>query len=240
MLDLTGKAAVVTGATRGIGRAIAESLAAHGANVTLSARKEDAVREAAEEIAKRAKGGRVLGVRCDVRSYDDCSALIAKTVEEFGRLDILINNAGIGGMVPVEEMSPETWRSVIETNLNGMFYCTREAIPHLRATRAGFVINIGSLAGKNAFPKGGAYNASKFGVIGFSEALMQEVRHDDIRVSYIMPGSVATEFFGMHPGTGDDWKIHPEDIAEIVIDLLRQPARTLVSRVEVRPSKPKK
>lgn len=239
MLDLTGKAAVVTGATRGIGRAIAESLAAHGASVALAARNEEAVQAVAAEIAASAKG-RVIGVKCDVRSYDDCKNLIARSVAEFGRLDTLINNAGIGGMVTVEEMSPDIWRAVIETNLNGMFYCSHEAIPHLRASRDGFIINIGSLAGKNAFPKGGAYNASKFGVIGFSEALMQEVRHDDIRVSYVMPGSVATEFFGMHQGTGEDWKIGPEDIAEIVIDLLSKPMRTLISRVEVRPTKPKK
>lgn len=240
MLDLTDKVAVVTGATRGIGRAIAEALAAHGANVTLAARKEDAVQSAARELSAVANGGRVLGVRCDVRNYEDCRELIAKTVAEFGRLDILINNAGIGGMVAVEEMSPDLWRAVIETNLSGMFYCSHEAIPHLRASRGGFIINIGSLAGKNAFPRGGAYNASKFGVIGFSEALMQEVRHDDIRVSYIMPGSVSTEFFGMHPGSGEEWKIQPEDIGAIVIDLLSQPARTLISRVEVRPSKPKR
>lgn len=240
MLDLTDKVAVVTGATRGIGRAIAESLAAHGANVMIAARNADAIQSAAGELAQVAKGGRVVGVRCDVRNYEDCRELIAKAAAEFGRLDILVNNAGIGGMRTVEEMSPDHWRAVIETNLNGLFYCSHEAIPHLRASGSGFIINIGSLAGKNAFPKGGAYNASKFGLIGFSEALMQEVRHDDIRVSYIMPGSVATEFSGMHVGAGEEWKIQPEDIGEIVIDLLSQPARTLVSRVEVRPARPKR
>jgi NADP-dependent 3-hydroxy acid dehydrogenase YdfG len=136
-------------------------------------------------------------------------------------------------------MAPEHWRAVIETNLNSLFYCSHEVIPHLKRAGGGWIINIGSLAGKNAFPGGAAYNASKFGLIGFSEALMQEVRNDDIRVSYIMPGSVSTEFDGGSKGSAD-WKIQPEDIAEIVLDLLNFPGRTLPSRVEVRPTRPPK
>jgi 3-oxoacyl-[acyl-carrier protein] reductase len=172
-----------------------------------------------------------------VRSASDCRRLVDQTIARFGRLDVLVNNAGIGAFVPVAEMQPEAWDDVIGTNLDGVFYCCHAAIPALREAGESWVINIGSLAGKNAFPGGAAYNASKFGLIGFSEALMQEVRHDGIRVSYIMPGSVATEF--THPRAGtDEWKIQPQDVAQIVLDLLDTPARTLPSRVEVRPSRP--
>jgi 3-oxoacyl-[acyl-carrier protein] reductase len=238
MLDLTGRTAIVTGATRGIGRAIAESLIAHGAHVAIAARTPAAVEQAAAELARAGKTGsaRVIGVRADVGRYEDCRDLVAQVMQTFGRIDILINNAGIGGLRPVAELTPEYWRAVIDTNLSSLFYCSHEAIPHLRV-RGGWIINIGSLAGKNAFPGGAAYNASKFGLIGFSEALMQEVRYDGIRVSYLMPGSVATEFDGQTPGRAD-WMIQPEDIAQIIIDLLSMPERTLPSRVEVRPSKP--
>jgi 3-oxoacyl-[acyl-carrier protein] reductase len=154
-------------------------------------------------------------------------------VEAFGGLDILVNNAGVGVFAPVAELTVDEWDRVVETNLSGLFYCTHAAIPHLKQQGGGWIINIGSLAGKNAFPGGAAYNASKFGLIGFSEALMQEVRHDGIRVSYIMPGSVAT------PGFSEaDWKIQPEDLGQIVLDLLATPDRTLPSRIEVRPSRP--
>jgi 3-oxoacyl-[acyl-carrier protein] reductase len=238
MLDLTGRTAIVTGATRGIGRAIAESLVAHGAHVAIAARTPAAVEQVAAELARAGKTGsaRVIGVRADVGRYEDCRDLVARVMPTFGRIDILINNAGIGGLRPVAELTPEHWRAVIDTNLSSLFYCSHEAIPHLRV-QGGWIINIGSLAGKNAFPGGAAYNASKFGLIGFSEALMQEVRYDGIRVSYLMPGSVATEFDGQRPGRAD-WMIQPEDIAQIIIDLLSMPERTLPSRVEVRPSKP--
>jgi NAD(P)-dependent dehydrogenase (short-subunit alcohol dehydrogenase family) len=232
MLDLNGKVAIVTGATRGIGRAIAEALVNAGASVTVSARTAKDIDALAAKMGKSA-----LGISADVGRYEDCNNLIARTVERFGRLDILINNAGIGGFKPVAEMEPAQWRTVIDTNLNSLFYCSHEAIPHLRKAGDGWIINIGSLAGKNAFPGGSAYNASKFGLIGFSEALMQELRYDDIRVSYIMPGSVNTEFEGSRT-RGGDWMIQPEDIAQIVTDLLRFPERTLPSRIEVRPSRP--
>jgi 3-oxoacyl-[acyl-carrier protein] reductase len=237
MIDLTGKSAVVTGATRGIGRSIADALAAAGCNVVVAARNEQACREAAERIS--AKGaGKALGVAADVQRNQDCMAVIEAAVNSFGGLDILINNAGVGGFSPVETMDVSHWDRVIGTNLNSLFYCTHAALPHLKRN-GGWVINIGSLAGKNAFPGGAAYNASKFGLIGFSEALMQEVRHDDVRVSYIMPGSVATDFEGSSHHNAESM-IQPEDIAQIVIDLLEMPARTLPSRVEVRPSKPAK
>jgi 3-oxoacyl-[acyl-carrier protein] reductase len=238
MEHLRGKSAIITGSTRGIGRAIAEALAAAGCNVVVSSRHEDASQEAAEEIAAGGHG-QALGVACDVRSNTDCQRLIRETVKRFGRIDVLINNAGIGGFESVEKMTVDHWDAVIGTNLNGLFYCTHAALPHLKNAGTAWVINIGSLAGKNAFAGGSAYNASKFGLIGFSEALMQEVRHDGIRVSYIMPGSVATDFEGTSPHTGA-WMIQPQDIARIVMDLLAMPARTLPSRVEVRPSAPPK
>ena len=231
MIDLHGKAAIVTGATRGIGRAIAEALVNGGASVTISARTAKDV-----EAAASALGDSALGVTADVGRYEDCANLVARSIDRFNRLDILINNAGIGGFAPVVDMKPAQWRAVIDTNLSSLFYCSHEAIPHLRRN-GGWIINIGSLAGSNAFPGGSAYNATKFGLIGFSEALMQEVRHDGIRVSYIMPGSVNTEFNGAS-GRGADWKIQPVDIADTVMHLLSYPERTLPSRVEVRPTRP--
>lgn len=250
MPDLKGRAALVTGGTKGIGLAIAEALFAHGASVAVSARTEADVARVAGDLnggrfrswpgAGPANGARALGIVCDVTRADDCRRTVETAATEFGRLDILINNAGIGIFAPVSEMTVEAWDRVIGTNLSGVFYCTHAAIPHLKRAGGGWIINIGSLAGKNAFPRGAAYNASKFGLVGFTEALMQEVRHDGIRVSSIMPGSVATGFSHPTPGTGDEWKIHPNDIAELVLDLLRMPERTLPSRIEVRPSRPPK
>ncbi len=237
MTELKGRTAIVTGATRGIGRAIAEALAAAGVQVAIAARHAEACEEAAAAITKRT-GTRAIGVACDVRDAASCAALVRRTVDELGRLDILINNAGIGAFAPVAEMDVETWDSVIGTNLDSLFYCTHAALPHLKQAGQAWVISIGSLAGKNAFPNGAAYNASKFGLIGFSEALMQEVRYDGVRVSYIMPGSVATEFSHPSGSTDGDWRVQPEDVAQIVMDLLAFPARTLPSRVEVRPSQP--
>lgn len=240
MTDLTGRVAIVTGASKGIGYAIAEALIERGMRVTVAARTESDVQLAVARLSGAgAAGERAIGVSCDVRRYGDCERLVAATTTAFGRLDVLVNNAGVGRFAPVGELSVEDWHSVIETNLNGVYYCAHCALPALRAAGESWIINIGSLAGKNAFPGGAAYNASKFGLIGFSEALMQDVRHDGVRVSYIMPGSVATEF--SHPpssGSGEAWKVQAEDIAQIVINLLDTPARTLPSRVEVRPSRP--
>ncbi len=238
MGDLGGRAAVVTGGTKGIGRAIVEALAGAGARVALGARTAADVAKAAAEVGERTgRPDAALGVACDVRSPADCERLVSSAVDAFGRLDILVNNAGVGVFAPVAEMSIEDWDRCLSTNLDGLFYCCRAALPHLRRAGDAWIVNIGSLAGKNAFPGGAAYNASKFGLIGFSEALMQEVRHDGVRVSYIMPGSVATDF--SHPTAGtDDWKVQPEDIARIVMDLVAFPGRTLPSRIEVRPSRP--
>jgi 3-oxoacyl-[acyl-carrier protein] reductase len=231
MADESGRVAVVTGGTRGIGLAIARTLAQDGAGVVVAARRGDDVARVAGEL-----GPHSLGVACDVRRVEDCERLVARTVENFGRLDILINNAGLGVFAPVEAMSLEDWHRQIETNLDGVFYCCRAALPHIKKMR-GWIINIGSLAGKNAFAGGAAYNASKFGLLGFSEALMLEVRHDGVRVSCVMPGSVATEFSG---GGGGEWKLHAEDVAQVVSGLLAFPDRALPSRIEIRPAQPPK
>jgi len=159
-------------------------------------------------------------------------------VEAFGRLDYLVNNAGVGIFAPVPEMDPADFRRVIETNVIGVFNMCHTAIPAMRRTGGGSIVNISSLAGTNAFAGGAAYNASKFGLNGFSEALMQDVRYDSIRVSCVMPGSVATEFGGNEPGAGADWKLLPDDVAEAVLDVLRFPSRALASRIELRPSQP--
>jgi 3-oxoacyl-[acyl-carrier protein] reductase len=233
MPSLDGKVAVVTGGTRGIGLAIARTLLEDGAAVAVAARSVEDVKRAAEGL-----GTRALAVPCDVRRADACHDLMARTVGAFGRLDTLINNAGLGVFSPVESMSLEDWHRQIETNLDGVFYCCRAALPYLKR-QGGWIINIGSLAGKNPFAGGAAYNASKFGLLGFSEALMLEVRHEGVRVCCVMPGSVATDFSG-DPSAGADWKLHPEDVARVVRDLLAFPERALPSRIEIRPSRPPK
>lgn len=238
-MDLAGKTVIVTGGTKGIGRAIAESLVRGGANVSISARHQDEVTSAVEEL-NTAGGGRAIGFVCDVRDHAQVKSCFANTVELLGGVDILINNAGIGLFAPVESMSADEFRAVIETNLCGVFYCCHEAIPLMKQRGGGYIINISSLAGANAHPRMAAYNASKFGLNGFSEALMQEVRHDNIKVSYIMPGSVNTYFGGDEPSDAQSWQLRPEDIAEVVMDLLHYPKRALPSRIEIRPSQPPK
>jgi NAD(P)-dependent dehydrogenase (short-subunit alcohol dehydrogenase family) len=238
-LDLNRKVAIVTGGTKGIGRGIAAALARAGTDICISARHEQEIEAAVADLSEIGEG-RVTGAVCDVRDYDEVKALFDHTVMEFGGVDILINNAGIGIFVPVEEMSPEDFRAVLETNLFGVFYCCHEAIPLLKKRGGGYIINISSLAGTNAHPQMAAYNASKFGLNGFSEALMQEVRHDGIKVSYIMPGSVNTEFGGDEASDSKSWQLQPEDIAGVVMDLLHHHERSLPSRVEIRPSRPPK
>jgi 3-oxoacyl-[acyl-carrier protein] reductase len=236
-MNLKGKVAIVTGGTKGIGRGIAEALAAEGVHVCISARKENEIEEATAAL-NRLGGGKAIGFVCDVRDHAQVQSLFERSTAELGGVDILVNNAGIGIFSPVEEMSPEDFRAVLETNLCGVFYCCHEAIPLMKKRGGGYIINISSLAGVNAQPRMAAYNASKFGLNGFSEALMQEVRHDGIKVSYIMPGSVNTEFGGDDPSDEKSWQLQPADIARVVIDLLQHDERSLPSRVEIRPSKP--
>ena len=237
MGSIKDKVAVVTGSTRGIGRAIAEALAGQGARVVVSARSPADVERAVDEM--RQAGHDVRGKACDVRKYSDAESLMRFAAEGWGGLDILVNNAGIGIFGHVAEMSPEEWDQVIDTNLTGVFYCCRAAIPFLRQRGGGYIINISSLAGSNPFVGGVAYCASKAAVDVFSEALMQEVRHDGIRVSYIKPGSVNTDFMGQ-ADPDNEWKLRPEDVAQVVVDLVSHDQRSLPSRVDMRPSRPPK
>ena len=238
-MDLKNKTAIVTGGTKGIGRGIAEALILEGLSLCISARHQDEIDKASSELNELG-GGRAIGLVCDVRQHDQVKALIDHTVKELGGLDILINNAGVGIFEKVEQTSPEDFRAVLETNLFGVFYCCHEAIPQMKKRGGGYIINISSLAGANPHPRMAAYNASKFGLNGFSEALMQEVRHDNIKVSYVMPGSVNTGFGGDSPSDEKSWQLTPADIARVVIDLLHQDDRALASRVEIRPSRPPK
>ncbi len=236
--ELKGKVAVVTGGSRGIGYCIAERLLKEGANVYICAREVRILEQSLEELRKHGEA-RVEGMGADVGRYEDCRKLIHTAAEHFGGLDVLVNNAGIGIMKPVDQLTPAEWDATIHTNLSGVFYCCHEAIPLMRKRGGGYIFNISSLAGVNPFPGGSAYNASKFGVNGFSEAMMQDVRYDGIRVSYIMPGSVDTDFGGA-PGNRSraEWKLSGEDIAKAVVDLYTYPTSTLASRIEMRPSQP--
>ena len=234
MTTLNGKTAIVTGGSRGIGLAIARSLVKSDANVMITGTTQKHL-----DSAQRDLGAKALAQAADVRDYADVERAFDAAASTFGGIDILINNAGVGVFTPVADMTIEQWHDVIDTNLTGVFYCCRAALPHMRTRGGGWIINISSLAGKNAFPEAAAYCASKSGLNAFSEALMQEVRHDGIRVAYVMPGSVNTSFGG-HQTTAAHWKVSPDDIAEVVVDLLGHTARSLPSRVEIRPAKPPK
>ena len=237
-MDLTGKTAFITGGSKGIGYSVAEALVQEGVSVTVTSRHEDEVTAAAQKLTEQGPG-RALGVVCDVRSFDDQQTAVQKTVDEFGGLEVLVANAGFGTFAAIQEMTPEQWNNTIDTNLTGVFYSIKASLDALKK-QGGYIFTISSLAGKNPMAGGSAYNASKFGLNGFSEAIMLDLRQDDIQVSTIMPGSVATSFGGHEVSDEDAWKIQPEDIADIVVSLLKLPQRTLPSRVEVRPSKPPK
>ena len=240
----TGSVAIVTGGSRGIGRAVAESLLRRGADVLISGRSAGSLAEAASdlaEVAGAAGAGRLETVAADVRRPADAERLIGAANERFGGVDILINNAGVGHFEAVVEQSTADWAQVIETNLGGVFYCCRAAIPALRRRGGGWIINISSLAGSHPFANGAAYCASKAGLDAFTAALMQEVRFDGIRVSAVAPGSVGTAFAGSDDRhAAAPWKLTAADVAQVVVDLLRHDARSLPSRVEIRPSRPRK
>jgi NAD(P)-dependent dehydrogenase (short-subunit alcohol dehydrogenase family) len=231
--------AIVTGGSKGIGLAVARAFVERGMQVVISARSETDLANAVERLGG---GDRVAAIRADVQRAEDAERLVRGTVQRFGGLDVLVNNAGIGRFAHVADMPPDVWREVMDTNLTGVFYCCHAAIPELRRRGGGYIVNVSSLAGKNAFVGGGAYCASKAGLNAFSEALMQEVRHENIRVSYVMPGSVATDFD--HPSgdarRDDSWKLAAEDVAKVVVDLVTLDSRALASRVELRPSRPPK
>lgn len=231
--------AFVTGGTKGIGRTTVEALLAEGYRVGFTARTESDVQSVEMELLE-AHPGKVLGIRCDVRSREACDRAIQQTVDRFGRLDVVVNNAGVGVFESVATMTDENWSVQIDTNLSGVFYCSRAAIPHLKAVGGGWIFNVGSLAGRNSFAGGVAYNATKFGLLGMSEAMMLDLRYDGIRVTCIMPGSVNTWFGGGPPEEDDSWKLGPEDVTRAMTDLLRYPARAHPSRIELRPSMPRR
>jgi NAD(P)-dependent dehydrogenase (short-subunit alcohol dehydrogenase family) len=237
-MELKDKIAVVTGGTKGIGRAVAESLLKAGGSVFICARDKFFLKRTLEQLSAL---GRVDGEVCDVRSEAQVKMMLDECLRVFGGVDILVNNAGVGVFgKTVEEIDPDEFRWVLETNLFGVFYACHYAVPLMRERGGGYIINVSSLAGQNAHPKMAAYNASKFALNGFTEALMQEVRHDRIKVSLICPGSVNTEFGGGEVSPENAWQLQPADIARVVLDLLNHDARSLPSKIELRPSQPPK
>lgn len=232
---------LITGATRGIGQAVASRLLARGHAVTVTGTTAAGVARAEHALAEQCGDpGRVLGLECDVRDPAAVERAVRTVVARFGGIDVLVNNAGVGVGQPVSEMSHDEWDRVIGTNLTGVYHCCHAVIPHLVARGGGWIINVSSLAATNPFAGGAAYCASKAGLNAFSEALMQELRYRNIRVSYVQPGSVATGFSGRTSDTGADWRLSPDDVAQVIESLLDHPARSLPSRVEIRPARPQK
>lgn len=229
------KVAYITGGTKGIGFGIAEVLLKNGIHVAISGRKREDAEEAAKALSD--DDSRVLGISSDVKNMEDEEKAVAEIIKKFGRLDYVIANAGLGIFKPVDELSAEDWNAMIDTNLTGLFYTLKASVEELKKTE-GYFITISSLAGTNFFEKGSGYNASKFGAVGFTQAAMVDLRKYGIKVSTIMPGSVSTYFNGNKPSENDAWKIQPEDIGELIMDIFKMNPRTLPSKIEVRPLKP--
>ena len=232
---LKNKVALITGGSKGIGYAIAEKMIQEGIHVAITGRSLDTVEKAASELS--ASGGKVLGLQADVRSLESQQIVIEKIIEKWGRLDILVANAGIGHFNTIDNLTKEQWDETINVNLTGVFNSVKASVEHIKASK-GYIFTISSLAGTNFFAGGTAYNASKFGLTGFTQALMLDLRQYDVKVSTIMPGSVSSYFGGRTPDQGKDWRIQPEDLGKIIIDLLEMHPRTLPSKIEVRPLKP--
>lgn len=234
---MTTKVAFITGGSKGIGLGIAEVLIREGIKVAITSRSSVAAELAAAQL-NQIKEGFALGLASDVKDFTSQQHAVDTVLKHWGRIDYFIANAGVGHLVPFQDLTIEQWNETIDINLTGVFYSAKASLEALKATK-GYFITIASLAGTNFFNKGTAYNASKFGLVGFSQALMMDVRNEGIKVTTIMPGSVATYFNGHTPSDADAWKIQPEDIGQIVSDLIKMPARTLPSKIEVRPTMPK-
>ncbi len=233
----TIKTALITGGSKGIGYGIAEALIRDGIRVAITSRSQQNADEAANALNK-IREGYALAIESDVRNLASQEKAVQTVLTQWGRLDYFIANAGVGHFAPIQELSAEHWQETIDINLTGVFFSAKASIAALTESK-GYFINIASLAGTNFFANGTAYNASKFGLVGFSQAMMLDVRNAGVKVTTIMPGSVATEFNNHEPSDKDAWKIQPEDIGQIVSDLIRMPARTLPSKIEVRPTTPK-
>lgn len=238
MQSLKNKVAFITGGTKGIGYGIAEALMKEGMNVAITGRDLETAQKAAHSLNNNSFGSvKAVGLQADVRDLESQEKAVKDAVNEFGQVDLVVANAGLGHFASVEDLTAEQWQETIDTNLTGAFYSLKASIEALKKAK-GYYITISSLAGTNFFPKGSAYNASKFGLTGFTQAAMLDLRHYGIKVSTIMPGSVATHFNGNIPDDSDSWKIQIEDIGELVVDLLKMNPRTLPSKIEVRPSMP--
>lgn len=235
-MSLIDKVAYITGGTKGIGRGIAQALLAKGMRVAISGRNAKIAQSVAESLGTF---DRVIGICSDVSRLEDEKAAVETILKAWGRLDVVIANAGVGHFAAIDEMTSDQWNETINTNLTGVFHTTKATIPALKISK-GYLITIASLAGTNFFPKGAAYNASKFGLVGFTQAVMLDVRHHGVKVSTIMPGSVSTYFNGHTPSEADEWKIQPEDIGLMTVQLLEMDPRVLPSKIEVRPSCPPK
>jgi 3-oxoacyl-[acyl-carrier protein] reductase len=234
------RVALVTGGSRGIGFAVARRLGSDGFAVAISARDPEGVTSAVGRLKELVPSARFAGMVADARSETDQKALVDFVGDTFGRLDVLVNNAGIGDFDSIEKLEPERFRAVVETNLFGPYYATYFAVPLMKKGDGGCIVNIGSLAAVNAFAGGSAYNASKFGLLGFSESSMLDLRHQGIRVAAILPGSVATEFGHSHGDREHSWMLSSDDVAEAVADVIRFPDRAISSRIDLRPSRPPK
>jgi 3-oxoacyl-[acyl-carrier protein] reductase len=238
MENIRGKVALITGGTKGIGYGIAEALLKQGMNVAITSRSQDAADEAAKKLnATGNDSAHAIGIVADVRSFESQEQAVRATLNKFEKIDVVIANAGLGHFGAIEDMTIKQWNEVIDTNLTGAFYSLKSSVEALKKTK-GYYISISSLAGTNFFEGGTAYNASKFGVTGFTQAAMLDLRKHEIKVSTIMPGSVSTHFNGNEPSEEGAWKIQIEDIGKLVVDLLQMHPRTLPSKIEVRPSVP--
>lgn len=238
MSSLQNKVALITGGSKGIGYGIAQAMLAEGMRVAITARSQKSADSAAERLRKSGKG-EVLPLAADVRDGKSQQKAVDQIISKWGGVDVLIANAGIGYFGSIETLTTEDWNETIDTNLTGVFHSVKACLEPLKKSK-GYIITMASLAGTNFFAGGSAYNASKFGLVGFTQAIMMDLRNHGIKVSTIMPGSVATNFNNASPSEADAWKIQPEDIGQMVIDLLKLNPRTLPSKIEVRPSIPGK